>query len=164
MEPMFCWELPHNWEIKTGWKKYLIKVFTKIIDQGFRIYCCLAFAMKRFVQKCLGRLSSHPFFHTDDLDTIFIQIYMDAPPGVPGVSKKKWQKKMLSSCAKIALKRHKLQKIVKIEKKMSKNPVFLDFFKYSSTWGQFWAHQTSCGMFSGSWDPGGAPIVEIQEF
>ena len=25
--------------------------------------------------------------HTAGLDTIFIQIYMDAPPGVPGVSK-----------------------------------------------------------------------------
>ena len=26
-------------------------------------------------------------YHTAGLDTIFIQIYMDAPPGVPGVSK-----------------------------------------------------------------------------
>ena len=26
--------------------------------------------------------------HTAGLDTIFVQIYMDAPPGVPGVSKK----------------------------------------------------------------------------
>ena len=25
--------------------------------------------------------------HTAGLDTIFVQIYMDAPPGVPGVSK-----------------------------------------------------------------------------
>jgi hypothetical protein len=42
----------------------------------------------------------------------------------------------MSSCAKIAPKRHKLQKIVKIEKKMSKNPVFLEIFEYSSIWGQ----------------------------
>ena len=26
-------------------------------------------------------------YHTASLDTIFVQIYMDAPPGVPGVSK-----------------------------------------------------------------------------
>ena len=36
--------------------------------------------------------------HTVRSDTIFIQIYMDAPQGVPGVSKKI---KLLSSCAKI---------------------------------------------------------------
>jgi hypothetical protein len=45
--------------------------------------------------------------------------------------------KLLSSCAKIDPKLQKLQKTFKIEKKMSKNPVFLDFFKYSSTWGQY---------------------------
>ena len=28
-----------------------------------------------------------PQTHTADLDTIFVQIYMDALPGVPGVSK-----------------------------------------------------------------------------
>ena len=76
-----------------------------------------------------------PRGHTVGSDTIIIQIYMGALPGVPGVSKNHnffLQIKLLSSCAKIAPKRHKLQKIVKIEKKMSKNPVFLEFFKYSS--------------------------------
>ena len=49
--------------------------------------------------------------HTAGSDTIFIQIYMDALPGVPGVSKNQiffLQIKLLSSCAKIAPKRHKL--------------------------------------------------------
>ena len=44
--------------------------------------------------------------------------------------------KLFSFCAKIALKRHKLQKPSKLKKKCQKNPVFLDFFKYSSIWGQ----------------------------
>ena len=78
-------------------------------------------------------------FHTASSDTIFIQIYMDAPPGVPGVSKNQnffLQIKLLSSCAKIDPKRQKLRKSVKIEKKLSKNPVFLYLFEYSAIWGQ----------------------------
>ena len=69
--------------------------------------------------------------HTAGSDTIFIQIPMDAPPGVLGVSKNQkffLQIKLLSSCAKIAPKRHKLQKIVKIEEKMKKKPCFLRLF------------------------------------
>jgi hypothetical protein len=65
--------------------------------------------------------------HTAGSDTIFVQIYMDALPGVPRVSKNQiffLQIKLLSFCAKIAQKRHKLGKIVKIEKKMSKKPCF----------------------------------------
>ena len=46
------------------------------------------------------------------------------------------QMKLFSFCAKIAPKRHKLQKPSKLKKKCQKNPVFLDFFKYSSIWGQ----------------------------
>ena len=45
--------------------------------------------------------------------------------------------KVLSCCARIAPKRHKLRKIIKIEKKCQKNPVFLEYFKYSSIWGQY---------------------------
>ena len=51
--------------------------------------------------------------HTAGSDTIFVQIYMDPPPGVPGVSKNQIffsQMKLFSFCAKIAPKRHKLQK------------------------------------------------------
>ena len=47
------------------------------------------------------------------------------------------QMKLFSFCAKIAPKRHKLQKPSKLKKKCQKNPVFLDFFKYSSIWGQY---------------------------
>ena len=59
--------------------------------------------------------------HTAGSDTIFVQIYMDPPPGVPGVSKNQnffSQIKLLSFCANIAPKKHKLQKTIKIEKKM----------------------------------------------
>ena len=40
-------------------------------------------------------------------------------------------------CANIAPERHKLWKTVKIGKKCQKTPVFIDFFKYSSIWGQY---------------------------
>jgi hypothetical protein len=46
------------------------------------------------------------------------------------------QLKLFSFCAKIALKRHKLQKPSKLKKKCQKKPVFLDFITYSSIWGQ----------------------------
>ena len=66
-------------------------------------------------------------YHTAGSDTIFVQIYMDPPPGVPGVSKNQnffSQIKLLSFCARIAPKRHKLRKIVKIEKKNVKKTLF----------------------------------------
>ena len=40
-------------------------------------------------------------------------------------------------CANIAPERHKLRKTVKIEKKCQKNLVFLEYFEYSSIWGQY---------------------------
>ena len=60
--------------------------------------------------------------HTASSDTIFVQIYIDALQGVPAECVKKsdffiLQIKLLSFCAKIAPKRRKLQKTVKIEKK-----------------------------------------------
>ena len=72
-------------------------------------------------------------------NTIFVQIYIDALPGVPGVSKKPdsfLQIKLSSLCANIAQKKQKVQKIIKIEKKGQKNPVFLDILEYSSIWRQ----------------------------
>ena len=77
--------------------------------------------------------------HTGCLDPKKFLSTIDAPPGVPGVSKNHiffLQMKLLSFCAKIASKRHKLQKPSKLKKKCQKNPVFLDFFEYSSNWGQ----------------------------
>ena len=63
--------------------------------------------------------------HTAGLDTIFVQIYMDVLPGVPGVSKNQFflHIKLLSFCANIAPKRHKLRKTIKIEKNVKK-PLF----------------------------------------
>ena len=54
--------------------------------------------------------------------------------------------KLFSFCAKIALKRHKLQKPSKLKKKCFLRP-FQIFFNL----GAILAHQTSTGMFSGSW-------------
>ena len=61
------------------------------------------------------------------------------------------QIKVLSSCAKIAPKRHKLQKSSKLKKKMSKKTCFLRHFRIFFNLGAILAHQTSNGMFSGSW-------------
>ena len=56
------------------------------------------------------------------------------PQGSQGCQKIRFflQIKVLSSCAKIAQKRHKLQKLSKLKKNCQKNPVFLDIFEYSS--------------------------------
>ena len=53
--------------------------------------------------------------------------------------------------AKIALKLYKLQKTVKIEEKSSKKPCFHRHFRIFFNLGAILAHQTSYGMFSGSW-------------
>ena len=64
-------------------------------------------------------------------------LYGRAPRGPRGVKKSDFlQIKLLSFCAKIAPKRHKLQKLSKLKKKCQKIPVFLAIFKYSSIWGQ----------------------------
>ena len=61
------------------------------------------------------------------------------------------QIKLLSFCARIAPKRHKLWKIVKIEKKMSKKPCLFKNFWIIFDLGAILVHQTSNGMFSRSW-------------
>ena len=61
------------------------------------------------------------------------------------------QMKVFSFCAKIALKLYKLQKTVKIEEKSSKKPCFHRHFRIFFNLGAILAHQTSCGMFNGSW-------------
>ena len=61
------------------------------------------------------------------------------PQGSQGCQKIRFfflQMKMFSFCAKIAPRRHKLQKASKLKKKCQINPVFLDSFEYSSIWGQ----------------------------
>ena len=68
---------------------------------------------------------------------------MDAPPGVPGVSKNQifLQIKLLSSCAKIDPKLQKLQKTFKIEKKVVKKPCFLSLFQIFLNLGSILALQ-----------------------
>ena len=80
-------------------------------------------------------------------------LYGCAPRGPMGVKKSHFfsQMKLFSFCAKIGPKRHKLQKIIKIEEKMSKNPCFLGLFWIFFNLVAILAHQTSTGMFSGSW-------------
>ena len=59
-------------------------------------------------------------------------LYGSTPRGPRGVKKSDFffsQMKLLSFCANIASKRHKLQKTIRT--------VFLDIFKYSSIWGQY---------------------------
>ena len=67
-------------------------------------------------------------------------LYGSAPRGPRGVKKSDFffsQMKLFSFCAKIAPKRHKLQKSSKLKKKCQKNLVFFDFFKSSSFLGQY---------------------------
>ena len=96
------------------------------------------------VRQNLGALHKYAL-HTAGSDIIFVQIYMDPPPGVPGVSKNQnffSQIKLLSFCANIAPKKHKLQNTIKIEKKV-KNPFFLRLFLIFFIFGAILAHQTS---------------------
>ena len=92
--------------------------------------------------------------HSGCLDLKKILSTIDPPPGVPGVSKNHiffLQIKVFSFCAKIAPKRHKLKKTIRIEEKMSKKPCFLRHFRIFFNFGAILARQTSTGMFSGSW-------------
>ena len=82
------------------------------------------------------------------------------PQGSQGCQKIRFfflQMKMFSFCAKIAPRRHKLQKTIKIEEKMSNKPCFLGLFWIFLNLGAILAQQTSTGMFSGSrrifWHP-----------
>jgi hypothetical protein len=61
------------------------------------------------------------------------------------------QMKLFSFCAKIAPKRHKLQKTSKLKKKGQKKPCFLRHFQIFFNLRAILAHQTSTCMFSGSW-------------
>ena len=73
-------------------------------------------------------------YHTAGSDTIFIQIYMDAPPGIPGVSKKFTSKTVLA--LRLPPKGTNFKKSSKLKKNVE-NPVFLEYFEYSSILGQY---------------------------
>ena len=87
---------------------------------------------------------------TQSVWTLFYSnLYGHAHRGPRSVKKSEFflQIKPLSFWAKIAPKRHKLWKIIKIEKKNCFLRVFQIFFNL----GALLVHQTSNGMFSGPW-------------
>ena len=80
-------------------------------------------------------------FYTQPVQTLFlfksIWIRPQGSQGCQKIHKNMLQIKVLSFCARNTPKRHKLRKIVKIEKKCQKNLVFLEYFEYSSIWRQY---------------------------
>ena len=85
------------------------------------------------------------------MDSKTVHSTIDAPPGVPGVSKNQnvfLQIKLLSSCNKIDPKK---AQIVKIEEKKCQKTLFLRLFQIFFNFGATLVHQTSYGVFSGSW-------------
>ena len=94
------------------------------------------------------RLGTDQVRSTQPLQTLFLfKSIWKRPQGSQGCQKVRFflQIKLLSSCTKIDPERQKLRKSVKIEKKMSKNPVFLYLFKCFAILAQ----QTSNEVFSG---------------
>ena len=79
---------------------------------------------------------------------------LNRPQGCQGCQKITFfilQMKLFSFCAKIAPKRHKLQKPSKLKKKCQKKPCFLRLFQTSFNLGAILAHQISTGIFNRSW-------------
>ena len=87
-------------------------------------------------------------YHSGSLDSKKSLSTIDAPPGVSVVSKKKSHFFYKWNYFPFALRLPPKTPTSNNHQNWRKN-VFLDFFEYSSIWGQ--AHQTSTGMFSGSW-------------
>ena len=121
-------------------------------DYWYEGFCSLEFCCPDFRSQSRKDICS--LKHSGCLDPKNILSTIDPPPGVPGVSKNHIffsQMKVFSFCAKIAPKRHKLKKTIKIEEKSSKKPCFHRHFRIFFNLGAILAHQTSYGMFSGSW-------------
>ena len=91
--------------------------------------------------------------HSGCLDSKKFFPLLTRPQGSMGCQKITFfsQMKVFSFCAKIASKRHKLQKTIKIEETMSKKPCLHRLFQIFYNLRAILAHQTSTGMFSGSW-------------
>ena len=84
------------------------------------------------------RSSSRMVFFTQPVRTLFlfksIWTRYQGSQGCQKIHRNMLQIKVLNFCARIAPKRHKLRKIIKIEKKCQKKNVFLEYFEYSSIW------------------------------
>jgi hypothetical protein len=113
-------------------------------------HCSAKTKWRGWVQK-LRRVGEN--CHSGCLDSKKFLPTIDGPPGVQGVSKITFflEIKLVSFWAKIDPKRHKLQKPSKLKKKCQKNPCFLRLFRIFINLGAILAHQTSTGMFTGSW-------------
>ena len=98
----------------------------------------------KFLWRCIESFRNSSPFHliiTQPVRTLFLfKSLWTRPQGSQGcqkIHKNMLQIKVLSFCARNTPKRHKLRKIVKIEKKCQKNLVFLEYFEYSSIWRQY---------------------------
>ena len=123
-----------------------IKFFKPESNKGeFRLY------FELFGKSCRGH--HHSEISKTNTKTLIFAIWI-RPQGSQGCQNIRFffsQIKLLSFCANIAPKRHKLQKTIKIEKKCKKNPCFLRVFRIFFNLGAILAHQTSNGKFSGPW-------------
>ena len=114
-------------------KKKLHAPFQKILFKYFRLHLVLGSSVFLGLEKiCMNQITVAVWTQKN-----FFPL-LTRPQGSQGCQKITFfflQMKLFSFCAKIALKRHKLQKPSKLKKKCQKNPVFLDFLEYSSIWG-----------------------------
>ena len=141
------------------------KELVKNLDRTFPGHgCMISLIHKRHLQTMNSMMAKKSRLFTKQVYVIDI---VQGPQGCQKVHKNMLQITLLSSCANIAPKRHKLWKIVKIEKKCQKKPVFLEYFQIFFNLGAIFAHQTSNGMFSGPrrifwhpWDPWGRIHIE----
>ena len=116
-----------------------------------------------------------PLRATQPVQTLFLfkSIWI-RPQGSQGCQKIRFffsQIKLFSFCAKIAPKRHKLQKSSKLKKKCQKTLVFFDFFESSSFWGLYQRAkpQIAClvdpgAPFDTPGTPGAGSIQNISRF
>jgi hypothetical protein len=82
---MNCKVLFNNWNGQIFLKREL----TKNLKNGYLLHCTTRSSACNIAAKVIKYkwLRQVPPVHTAGLDTIFVQIYMDALPGFPGVSK-----------------------------------------------------------------------------
>ena len=88
--------------------------------------------------------------HTAGSETIFIQIYMDAPPRVPGGVKKSESFFYKKTVEFLPPKGTNFEKSSKLKKKVKK-PCFPRVFQIFFYLGAILVHQTSNRVFSGPW-------------
>ena len=127
------------------WEVYLIEFLVIMAQrQQYIIFLSLkpikvssVFILNYLKKSCRGR--HHSEISKTNTKTLIPSIWI-RPQGSQGCQKMHQDPLNMPFevwCANIALERHKFWKIIKIRKKCQKTPVFLDFFEYSSIWGQY---------------------------